>query len=136
MGDTNFDNVVCDTANAVVAGRGDYTAQMALIKADLSAIAAAVAEANVDITALAAEISATKVDVTALVALANDIKAKYNAHTHNADGSESGSYFTSPPRTDAADVTAGTPGTTAVADAAVTVDDVTPTIEDVTITAK
>jgi len=37
-----------------------------------------------------------------------DIKAKYDAHTHNADGSEAGSYFTSEPRTDAEGVSAGT----------------------------
>ncbi len=44
-----------------------------------------------------------------------EVDADFEAHTHNADGSESGSYFTSPPRTDAADVTAGTARTIAVA---------------------
>lgn len=92
MGNTNFDNVLVDNAQAVVTGRGDYTAQMALIKADLDA----------------------------LTALVNDLKAKFNAHTHNADGSQAASYFTSPPRTDAATVTAGTAGTTAVANVTIT----------------
>lgn len=45
-----------------------------------------------------------------LVQLA-DIKAKYEAHTHNGDGAQVGSYFTSPPRTDAATVTAGSAST-------------------------
>jgi len=38
----------------------------------------------------------------------DEIKAQFDSHTHNADGSQAGSYFTSPPRTDAATVTAGT----------------------------
>jgi hypothetical protein len=38
-----------------------------------------------------------------------DHKTVFEGHTHNADGSETGSYFTSPPRTDAATVSAGTP---------------------------
>lgn len=44
-----------------------------------------------------------------------DIKTIFDAHTHNADGSEAGAYFTSPPRSDAADVTAGTASTVAAA---------------------
>lgn len=36
------------------------------------------------------------------------MKVIFDAHTHNGDGSESGSYFTSPPRSDSATVTAGT----------------------------
>ena len=31
----------------------------------------------------------------------------FNAHTHNGNGAQAGSYFTSPPRSDAATVTAG-----------------------------
>jgi len=38
----------------------------------------------------------------------DEIKTQFDAHTHNADGGQAGSYFTSPPRTDAATVTAGT----------------------------
>ena len=48
------------------------------------------------------------------VSIAN-VKTMYDAHTHNADGSEAGSYFTSPPRTDAADVTAGSASALAAA---------------------
>lgn len=44
-----------------------------------------------------------------------DIKTKYDVHTHNADGSEAGSYFTSEPVTDAEDVTAGTASVLAAA---------------------
>ena len=36
------------------------------------------------------------------------IKGDFEAHTHNGDGAQAGSYFTSPPRVDAATVTAGT----------------------------
>ena len=46
--------------------------------------------------------------VITLYTVLNQLAAAYNAHTHNADGSEGGAYFTSPPRTDTADVTAGT----------------------------
>lgn len=34
--------------------------------------------------------------------------AVYNSHTHNGDGAQAGSYYTSPPRSNAATVTAGT----------------------------
>lgn len=44
-----------------------------------------------------------------------DIKAIFDAHTHNADGAQSGSYYTSPPRSDAATVTAGSASTVAAA---------------------
>ena len=37
-----------------------------------------------------------------------DIKTQFEAHTHGADGAEAGAYFTSIPKTDAADKTAGT----------------------------
>lgn len=38
-------------------------------------------------------------------------KAKFDAHTHAADGAQVGAYFSSPPRTNAATVTAGTAST-------------------------
>ena len=44
-----------------------------------------------------------------------EVDADFEAHTHNADGAQAGSYFTSPPRTDAATVTAGTARTIAAA---------------------
>lgn len=44
-----------------------------------------------------------------IATLVNEIKADFNAHTHNADGGQAGSYFTSPPRSDEATVTEGTP---------------------------
>jgi len=44
-----------------------------------------------------------------------EIDADFEAHTHNADGAQAGSYFTSPPRTDAATVTLGTARTIAAA---------------------
>lgn len=43
--------------------------------------------------------------------LLQEIKDEFEAHTHNADGGQLESYFTSPPRTDAATVTAGTAST-------------------------
>ena len=46
--------------------------------------------------------------VITLYTVLNQFASVYNVHTHNADGSELGAYFTSPPRTDAATVTAGT----------------------------
>jgi hypothetical protein len=92
MPNTNFDNVVLKDAEDTATGRGDTTAQMARIKADLDA----------------------------LTALVNDLKAKFNAHTHNGDGAQAGAYYTSPPRSNAATVTAGTAGTTSVANVTVT----------------
>jgi len=44
----------------------------------------------------------------------DEIKTQFDEHTHNADGSQAGSYFTSPPRTDAATVTGGTARTITV----------------------
>lgn len=44
----------------------------------------------------------------ALVLAVNELITQFELHTHNADGSEAGSYFTSPPRSDTATVTAGT----------------------------
>lgn len=41
----------------------------------------------------------------------NALITAFNAHTHNADGAQTGAYFTSPPRSDAATVTAGTAST-------------------------
>ena len=49
--------------------------------------------------------------VDSITAVAVDwaaMKVIFDAHTHNADGSESGSYYVSPPRSNTADVTAGT----------------------------
>ena len=46
-----------------------------------------------------------------VITLLTEIKTDFEAHTHNGDGSETGSYFTSPPRTDAATVTAGSAST-------------------------
>lgn len=53
--------------------------------------------------------------VNELAVSITDIKTIFDAHTHNADGSEAGSYYTSPPRSDAADVTAGSASTVASA---------------------
>lgn len=46
--------------------------------------------------------------VQALEDKLNALIDAFNTHTHNADGSESGSYYTSPPRSNAATVTGGT----------------------------
>lgn len=46
-----------------------------------------------------------------IITLLEEIKLDFEAHTHNADGAQAGSYFTSPPRTNAATVTAGTAST-------------------------
>lgn len=54
--------------------------------------------------ALQALFDALNTDVSAIV-------TAFNAHTHNGDGAQAGSYFTSPPRSDAATVTAGTAST-------------------------
>ena len=48
-----------------------------------------------------------------------DIKTMYDAHTHNADGAQGGAYFTSPPRTDSATVTAGSDSALAAAPTAI-----------------
>lgn len=89
---TGLGDIALVDANAVASGRGNLTDQLALIKADLDA----------------------------LTALANDLKAKFDAHTHNADGAQAGAYYTSPPRTNTATVTAGTTGVTSVAAVTVT----------------
>jgi len=44
-----------------------------------------------------------------------DIKTIFDAHTHNGDGAQAGAYYTSPPRSNAATVTAGTASTVAAA---------------------
>lgn len=44
----------------------------------------------------------------ALQLLFEELTDAFDAHTHNADGAQVGSYFTSPPRSDTATVTAGT----------------------------
>lgn len=49
--------------------------------------------------------------VNELIVQIDDLKVKYEAHTHNGDGAQAGSYFTSPPRTDAATVTLGSAST-------------------------
>jgi len=46
--------------------------------------------------------------VNELVDTVASMKTLFDAHTHNGDGAQAGSYFTSPPRSDAATVTAGT----------------------------
>ena len=106
MGNTNLDNLVLKDAETAATGRGDITAELALIKADL--------------TALAALANDVKAKYNAAVTLINEIKADFNAHTHNADGAQAGSYFTSPPRSDAATVTLGTASSVATADSAAT----------------
>lgn len=55
-------------------------------------------------------------DLAALRTLANELKADFNNHCHNADGAQAGSYFTSRPRSDASTVTAGTAQTVDAAD--------------------
>lgn len=37
-----------------------------------------------------------------------ELKTAFDSHTHNADGAQAGSYYTSPPRSDTATVSAGT----------------------------
>lgn len=44
-----------------------------------------------------------------------ELKALYEGHTHNADGAQAGSYYTSTPRSNAEGVTAGTTSGTTVA---------------------
>lgn len=43
--------------------------------------------------------------LSALVTQVEDTRAKYNAHTHAADGSEAGAYNTSRPQSDTEDLT-------------------------------
>ncbi len=65
-----------------------------------------------DLRALVSEL----MEITAELAdSVTDIKTIFDAHTHNADGSESGSYFTSKPRSDAEGVSAGSASTVAAA---------------------
>lgn len=116
MGTTNLDNLVLEDAESAAAGRGDITTQFARMKADLDAL-----------TALTNDL---KAKYNAAVTLINELKADFNIHTHNGDGAQAGSYFTSPPRSDAATVTLGTALTAATADSAAT------TVADVVITTK
>jgi len=53
--------------------------------------------------------------VNEIINFLNEVKTDFEAHTHNADGSESGSYYTSTPRTDAATVDLGTARTISTA---------------------
>lgn len=45
----------------------------------------------------------------AVKAMYDEMASVINNHTHNADGSEAGSYYTSKPRTNAETVSAGDP---------------------------
>jgi hypothetical protein len=54
--------------------------------------------------------------VQALEDKLNALITAFNAHTHNGDGSQAGAYYTSPPRTNAATVTAGAASTVAELD--------------------
>jgi predicted mannosyl-3-phosphoglycerate phosphatase (HAD superfamily) len=56
---------------------------------------------------LKAQLDAIKADLDALA-------AAFNAHTHNGDGAQAGAYYTSPPRTNAATVVAGTASSVAI----------------------
>lgn len=94
MAKTNLDDLELKNAESAAAGRGDLTDQLARLKADLDAIAALVNE--------------LRDDHATFKTVVDDLKTAFNAHTHNADGGQAGSYFTSPPRTDAATVTLGT----------------------------
>lgn len=54
--------------------------------------------------------------VAALEVKLNALITAFNAHTHNGDGAQAGAYYTSPPRTNAATVTAGTASTVTALD--------------------
>ena len=58
------------------------------------------------------------IDHAAFITLTSELKSDFDAHTHNADGSQAGAYFTSIPKTDAATVSAGTTRSIAAADVA------------------
>ena len=92
MGNTNLDNLVLKDAETAATGRGNITAELALIKADL----------------------------TALAALANELKTDFNAHTHRGDGAQAGAYNTSLPQSDTQTVTPVTASTVAAASVTVT----------------
>lgn len=57
--------------------------------------------------------------VQALEDKINALITAFNAHTHNGDGAQAGAYYTSPPRTNAATVTAGSASTVAALDLSV-----------------
>lgn len=69
------------------------------------------AYAGSDLRDLIVQHNALIADVEILRAGLAALVAAYNTHTHNGDGSQAGAYYTSPPRTNAATVTAGTAGT-------------------------
>ena len=94
MSKTNLDDLALKDAETAATGRGNLTDQLARLKADLDAVVTLVNE--------------LRDDHATFKTVVDDLKAAFNTHTHNADGSQAGSYFTSPPRTDAAVVTAGT----------------------------
>ena len=60
------------------------------------------------LTSITALINELRDDHAVTKTLIDEIIVDFEAHTHNADGSEVAAYFTSVPKTDAADVTAGT----------------------------
>lgn len=99
-------SVAPSTANAA---KDSLVWELAALVNDL---AAAVNEIKADFNLL-------RTDATNLATLANEVKADFNAHTHNADGAQVGSYYTSPPRTNAATVTLGTAATVLAADVTV-----------------
>lgn len=55
-------------------------------------------------------------DHATFITLTSELKSDFDAHTHNADGSQVGSYFTSIPKTDAATLSGGTTRSIAAAD--------------------
>lgn len=57
--------------------------------------------------AMQAIIDALRADINEIATDLADHKTIFDAHTHNADGAQAGSYYTSPPRSNTATVSAG-----------------------------
>lgn len=92
MGNTGLNNLVLTDAEAVTVGHGDMKAQMDRILADLNA----------------------------LTLLANELKSKFNVHTHRGDGAQAGQYNVSMPQSDAQTIVPVTASSAASATVVVT----------------
>jgi len=99
----------------------------------LTSIVALVNELRTDHATVKTLLDELIVDHAAFITLTSELKSDFDAHTHNADGAQAGSYFTSIPKTDAATVSAGTtrsiaaaviPTLTAAAPATITAEEV------------
>jgi hypothetical protein len=63
------------------------------------------------------EVEELRLSLNKVIDLLDDIKAKFDAHTHRGDGAQAGAYNTSPPQSDAQTVAPVTASAIATVDA-------------------